>query len=49
MDTAVKVKLAEDIIAIVENYDTWVNLDNYKDEVWNEITQRLIQYGVELG
>jgi hypothetical protein len=49
MNAVAKIKLAGDIVAIVENYDSWGDLDSHKDEVWEEITRRLNDYGVELA
>lgn len=45
-----KIDFANKVIEILEDYDTWVNLEENKDEAWDRIIQEAISsQGVKLG
>ena len=47
-DTAVRVELANDIISMAENYNSWANLDASKSEFVEEVLERLFNFGLEM-
>lgn len=47
-DKTIKLQLAEDIIAIAENYNSWSNLNSSSNEFAEEILNRLFEFGLEI-
>jgi len=47
-DKAIKIQLAEDIIAIAENYNSWSNLNSSADLFAQEVLDRLFEYGLDI-
>tara|TARA_B100001250_G_C19571278_1_gene687730 strand:+ start:520 stop:684 length:165 start_codon:yes stop_codon:yes gene_type:complete len=49
-ENGTKVEFANKVIEILEDYDTWINLEENKDEAFDRICQAAIaSQGVDLG